>query len=178
MAWSWTYHLTWTCYGQWLRGDVRGYVEDGNNKPGTPYAWGDPAAYGADANRMAESACWLTNGQRLAAEGAIREACVFRKWNLVEMNVQPDHVHVVVEAPQVDGKRVRQILKGRGTRALREVDPSRRRWWTQGGKVDTVRSDAQLHGVVEYVKNRQPFGRVGQCEPHAEARGNGKRLGG
>jgi REP element-mobilizing transposase RayT len=162
MAWSYTYHLTWTCYGQWLRGDVRGYVEDGCNEPGTPYAWGDAQGHNADANRMAETACWLTDAQRRVAEEAIGEACVFRRWSLLAVNVQPDHVHTVLEAPEVDGKRARRILKDRATRALRQVGGSRRRWWTESGKVDAIRSEARLREVVEYVRNRQPFKRVGR----------------
>jgi REP element-mobilizing transposase RayT len=132
-------------------------VDDGVNEPGTPYAWGDAQGYAADAKRMAESPCRLTDGQRATAEDAIREACEFRSWRLVAVNVQPDHAHVVVEAPEVDGVRTRQILKDRATRALKREYPGRRRWWTREGKVDVIRTAAQLREIADYVRNRQPY---------------------
>ena len=118
-----TYHITWTCYGQWLHGDARGYVDDRHRTPGEPYAYGHPDYYNTDFNRMKEEPCWLGDEQRLRAEAAIEEACSFRGWNLMAVNVQPDHVHVAVEARETDGVRARQVLKDRSTRALKAAYP-------------------------------------------------------
>ena len=54
------YHLSWTCYGQWLQGDVRGYVDRQHRTPGEPYAHNQPQFYNASANRMKEPPVWLT----------------------------------------------------------------------------------------------------------------------
>jgi hypothetical protein len=64
------YHLTWTCYGQWLHGDARGYVDRLNRAPGAPYPPHDPRRFNAAANRMAETPCLLGDRQRLVAEAA------------------------------------------------------------------------------------------------------------
>ena len=154
-----TYHLTWTCYGQWLPGDDRGWVDVGHRTPGAPYEPADPRFRTAAANRMTETACWLADAQRAAAEEAVEEACTFRGWRLLSVNAQPDHVHVVVDAPEVDGKRVRHVLKDRATRALQGTEECRRHWWTEGGKIERVRDDAHLRNVLAYVE-RQPFPRV------------------
>lgn len=51
--------LTWTCYGQWLPGDARGFVgnvreEDGtqisHNVPGTPYDADEPLLQAGSAS--------------------------------------------------------------------------------------------------------------------------------
>jgi REP element-mobilizing transposase RayT len=160
MAPPMAYHLIWTCYGQWLRGDSRGYVDAEHNEPGTPYPFRDERRYTADANRMAEPPCWLTEDLRHEAQAAMTEACAFRGWRLHAINVQPDHVHVLVTAPEVRGTRARQVLKDRATRALRARDAGRRRWWTAGGKVEPVSGERRLHDLANYVNNRQPFRRV------------------
>lgn len=154
------YHLSWTCYGQWLHGDVRGYVDDRHRTPGEPYIYDHPQRRSAAANRMAEPPCWLTHARRGAAEEALREACAFRGWMLHALNVQPDHVHVVITARGLTGKRVMQRLKDRATRRLRETVPERRRWWTEGGKVDLIFNERHLGQVVDYVHSRQPFPRA------------------
>jgi len=154
------YHLSWTCYGQWLHGDVRGYVDDRHRTPGEPYVYDHPQRRSAAANRMAEPPCWLTDDRRRVAEEAIREACAFRGWELEAVNVQPDHAHVVVRAPGHTGKKVRARLKDRATRALKATASGRERWWTEGGKVDLVLDERHLQQVVDYVNNRQPFPHV------------------
>ena len=153
------YHLTWTCYGQWLQGDARGYVDRTCRTPGTPYRHNEPRYYNASANRMEESPVWLSDPQRKAATAAVRSTCDFRRWALRAVNVQPDHAHVVVEAPGVTGKIVRRLLKGWATRSLKPGDPTRRRFWTKGGKVELIRDARRLAEVIDYV-NHQPFPRV------------------
>ena len=174
-----TYHLTWTCYGQWLHGDAHGSVDREHRTPGTPYAPADGRSCNAEANRMTEPACWLTDRQRVVVESALREACEFRGWRLMAVNAQPDHVHVVVEAPETDGKRVRQVLKDRSARALGGADAGRRHWWTEGGKVDRIRSTTHLRQAVEYVEGKQHFAAVeGRTQPAAPAAGSEQRAAG
>lgn len=168
-----TYHITWTCYGQWLHGDARGYVDDRHRTPGEPYAYDHPDYYNTDFNRMKEEPCWLSDEQRLRAEAAIEEACSFRGWNLMAVNVQPDHVHVAVEARETDGVRARQVLKDRSTRALKAAYPPRCKWWTEGGKVEAMRYDAQLANVIEYINEGQRHPRPVRKSPAASAAGSG-----
>ena len=154
------YLITWTCYGQWLRGDRRGYVDRRHRTPGTPYPWNHTDFFNADAVRMRESHCWLTDDQRKVAEAAMRAACEFRGWHLHAVNVQPDHVHLVVKAVGYTGKQARARLKDRATRQLKAAAPGRQKWWTEGGKVDLIFDKRHLKQAIDYVNNRQPFPRV------------------
>ncbi len=153
------YHLTWTCYGQWLHGDARGYVDRRHRTPGTPYEHNHPEQYNAAANRMKEGAVWLSDSQRATASRAIREACRHCDWRLVEQNVQPDHVHVLVAAPGVTGKYARKFLKAWATRRLGAQTPGRKHWWTDGGKVEVIQNAIRLQQAVVYVRT-QRFQRV------------------
>jgi REP element-mobilizing transposase RayT len=157
------YHISWTCYGQWLHGDPRGFVDRQHHTPGEPYIYDDPHRRSAAANRLAEPPCWLTEDQRHVTQQAIREACAFRNWELSAVNTQPDHVHVVVRAPGHTGKEVRARLKDRATRALKGAngrESGRMHWWTEGGKVELMLDEQRWQQAIDYVNNRQPFPRV------------------
>jgi REP element-mobilizing transposase RayT len=108
---------------------------------------------------MKEGAVWLSTSQRATASRAIREGCQYCGWRLVEQNVQPDHVHVIVEAPSVTGKYARKFLKAWATRRLGAESGGRRRWWTKGGKVEVIRDTIRLQQAAAYVRE-QPFPQV------------------
>jgi len=154
------YHITWTCYGQWLHGDRRGFVDRHHHTPGEPYPYDDPHRHNAAANRLVETPCTLTDVQRRVTQDAIGEACTFRQWELSAVNAQPDHVHVVVLAPGHTGKQVRTRLKDRASRALNDTDANRTRWWTEGGKTEPIRDEQRLKQAIRYVNERQPFPRI------------------
>jgi REP element-mobilizing transposase RayT len=151
------YHLTWTCYGQWLQGDARGYVDRQHRTPGEPYPSANLAHYTASANRMSEEPCWLSDPQRCTAEAAVREAASHRSWPIHALNPQPDHVHVVIEARGVTGKRAREALKSWATMQLNRRHGRRLHWWTSGGKVELVLDARHLAQVVEYVMHKQHY---------------------
>ena len=153
------YHLIWTCYGQWLHGDSRGYVDQQHRNVGEPYPANDPRRYNAAANRMAEDPVWLADAQRSRATAAIREVCTHRGWRLITVNVQPDHTHVAVTAAGVTGKVAMERIKSWASMQLNRAFARRSRWWTVGGKVELVLSEAQLSEVVAYIEN-QRFPRV------------------
>jgi len=156
------YHVSWTCYGQWLHGDVRGFVDRRHHTPGEPYPYNVPQWVADAANRMSETPCWLTEAERRIADHAIREACAFREWCLHALNVQPDHVHAVVGAGACPGADVRTRLKDRATRALKAAGTQgRTHWWTDGGKVEVLVDERRLHEAIEYVNHRQPHPKVG-----------------
>ena len=150
------YHLTWTCYGQWLPGDARGFVDREHRTPDSPYAEPDLRLYTASANRMAEHACWLSDRHRAVAQAALEEACQHRGWTLEEVNVQPDHVHLALRAPPLTGKRAMEALKSWATMCLNRAFPRRNRWWTKGGKVELIYNEAHLRSVTAYIR-RQRF---------------------
>jgi len=148
------YHLSWTCYGQWLQGDARGYVDRQHRTPGEPYVYNNPQFYTAAANRMTEPPVWLSDEHRRRVRDAMEAVCAHRQWRLEKQNVQPDHVHVVVRARDVTGKRAMKALKGWATRALNALGPRRSHWWTVGGKVEQVWNERRLRQVIAYVANQ------------------------
>jgi putative transposase len=77
---------------------------------------------------------------------------------VVELEVMPDHVHLLVEIPPtVALSRFMQIMKGRTSRVLRAEFPALRRLsalWTPSWFVSTV-GGAPLDVVRRYVENQK-----------------------
>jgi hypothetical protein len=69
-----TYHIVWTTYGTWLRGDVRGRVDKKNTGIQVP----DPERERQSREWMAEDAVLLTPCQRVIADSTIRDHCPMR----------------------------------------------------------------------------------------------------
>jgi REP element-mobilizing transposase RayT len=108
------YHLTWTTYGTWLRGDKRGYVgrtlsQEGSvtpphNEYHSLYDADDGRTYNRDANALKSSPVHLNAQQAACAATALCEAAEHAGYELLRAAVMADHVHVLVAA-HPDGKR-------------------------------------------------------------------------
>ena len=90
------YFLTFRTYGTWLPGDTRGYTHhtpDGRGVKGrTPTS---------SLRRHAETvqlndALILDDKLRTFIDETVREACEYREWNVLALNVRSNHVHLVV----------------------------------------------------------------------------------
>lgn len=88
-----------------------------------------------------------------------KEVCKELKTELVEIEVMPDHVHLLVEAdPQFGIHKVVKKIKGRSSRILREEFP----WlkskipslWTNSYFVTTT-GGAPLEVVKKYIENQK-----------------------
>ncbi len=93
----------------------------------------------------------------------IRAVCAERNVGVVEVEVMPDHVHVLVSVdPQYGIHRLVKGIKGRSSRVLREEFPSLKRrlpsLWTNAYYVGTVggASLATVRGYVEMQKGVSP----------------------
>lgn len=78
---------------------------------------------------------------------------------LIEMEVMPDHVHLLVECdPQFGIHRLVKAIKGRSSRLLRQEFPQLRRriptLWTNSYFVSTV-GGAPLAVVKRYIENQK-----------------------
>lgn len=78
---------------------------------------------------------------------------------LVELEVMPDHVHLVVEVdPQFGIHKLVKAIKGRSSRVLRQEFPSLKSklptLWTNSYFVATV-GGARLEVVKRYVENQK-----------------------
>ena len=89
----------------------------------------------------------------------IREVVADKGAWLVEMEVMPDHVHLLVEVdPQFGVHRLVKAIKGRSSRVLREEFPHLKSrlptLWTNSYFVTTV-GGAPLAAIKRYVENQK-----------------------
>ncbi len=80
---------------------------------------------------------------------------------VIEVEVMPDHVHLLVEIPPTAPlSRFVKLVKGRSSRVLRQEFPRLRGLpssWTRSWFVSTV-GGAPLEVVRQYVENQKPAG--------------------
>ncbi|GMV85833.1 MAG: hypothetical protein AMXMBFR80_16880 [Dehalococcoidia bacterium] len=148
--------LTWRTYGSWLPGDERGWVDAQRNGFGEPMNLPDVRLEGAARGQMGYVPLEFSDHQRLAVDLAIREACEFRGWKVVALNVRTNHVHLVVGADEQPAK-VLNVLKARATTALRagRMVAEHRPIWSRGGSRRVLWDAQALAAAVEYVLNGQ-----------------------
>jgi hypothetical protein len=124
--------LSWTCYGTWLPGDLRGYVSNTRhstggftakqNIPGTPYTADDPFAHKrAHVFQKGKSVRLTFREARWAAESFVAAAAK-RGWRILRGAIMANHVHLVVCDCPDDGPAVQRIFKG-----VSQADLSKRR---------------------------------------------------
>lgn len=101
----------------------------------------------------------LVNGVDGRLKDIIRETCAEIHADLIEMEVMPDHVHLLVEVdPQYGIHRAVRLIKGRSSRLLRDEYP----WlksrlptlWTNSYFVSTV-GGAPLKTIRQYIENQK-----------------------
>lgn len=89
----------------------------------------------------------------------LREVVADTRSELIESEVMPDHVHVLVEVdPQFGIHRFTKLLKGRSSRFLRQEFPTLRSrlptLWTNSYFVSTV-GGSPLAVVKKYIENQK-----------------------
>jgi putative transposase len=101
----------------------------------------------------------LINGVDKRLKEIIKEVAKEKKSDLMELEVMPDHVHLLLEVdPQYGIHRVIKMMKGRSSRYLREEFP----WlksrlptlWTNSYFVSTV-GGAPLSVIKQYIENQK-----------------------
>lgn len=101
----------------------------------------------------------LIKGVDVRLKEIIREVCNEFSANLIELEVMPDHVHLLVEVdPQFGVTKLIRYMKGRSSTFLRQEFP----WlksrlptlWTNSYFVSTV-GGAPLEVVKQYIENQK-----------------------
>jgi putative transposase len=92
-------------------------------------------------------------------EQIIREVCSEHEAEVLSLDIQPDHVHLLVECdPQFGIHRLVRLIKGRSSRSLRqEFPPLTTRMstlWTNSYFVSTV-GGAPLSVIKQYIENQK-----------------------
>jgi REP element-mobilizing transposase RayT len=145
------YFFTWTTYGTWLPGDERGWVDGATHEM---HFTGNPARQEQARARMVETPVTLTPEQRQLVEEVIRKHCRIRGWTLHAVNVRTQHVHVVASIDRAP-KIALAELKAWCTRRLKEREPGRQHWWSEGGCKTPLEEEDDLEGVIVYVRDCQ-----------------------
>lgn len=140
------FFLTWVTYGTWLPGDERGWIK-------RQRGWQSPdpmREYEAQIS-MTEDACLLSQRQRDAVEGQIRETCAHRGWLLHAVSCRSNHVHVVVHASDTNPDKIRADLKAWTARRLQQFDMDRTNWWAERGSIRYLYNQDGFEAAVAYV---------------------------
>jgi REP element-mobilizing transposase RayT len=155
---------TWTCYGQWLPGDPRGYVsntltEEGyrakRNVPGTAYDRDERATHRLAKALQKHPTTWLTPELAMVAAEGLLGAAVDREWMILRAAVMSNHVHVVVAECPDDGSTVRRVLKGVSQVALNAYVGKPCSWWTHGGSDRYLHGERAILAAVNYVTRQE-----------------------
>ena len=101
----------------------------------------------------------LVNGVDERLKSLIQEICVERSFTLIEMEVMPDHVHLLIEVdPQIGIHRAIKLIKGTTSRVLRQEIPWQRSrlpaLGTNSYFVSTV-GGARLSTIKKYIENQK-----------------------
>jgi putative transposase len=101
----------------------------------------------------------LINGVDIRLKSILQEVCTEFNAELLELEVMPDHVHILVGVdPQFGIAKLIRYLKGRSSRLLRQEFP----WlksrlptlWTNSYFVATV-GGAPLSVIKQYIENQK-----------------------
>ena len=146
-----TYFITWTTYGTWLPGDVRGWrhTKKGNQRP-------QPLLEAWCRNRLSGKPVLLNETQFKKVEEVCRRHAAIRRWILHAVNARSNHVHLAVTADKAP-EFVRDQFKANATRVLRQNPDAiaNDKVWTRGGDCEVVDGEDDLARVVEYILDAQ-----------------------
>ncbi len=135
--------LTMTTYGSWLRGDQRGWVDDGVIFPA------DPSLEAADRGRLKHPPYRFSPLQLFNVGGMIGRALIERlNVTVLALTVQSWHVHLVIGDTTHSVGAVVKCAKDAVRWGLKPGRPM----WTEGFDKRFCFEAASLHRRVQYVE--------------------------
>ncbi|MHB1630202.1 MAG: IS200/IS605 family transposase [Bacilli bacterium] len=101
----------------------------------------------------------LVDGVDERLKELIREVAAERQADILELEVMPDHVHLLIGVdPQFGIHHLVKLIKGRSSHCLRQEFPQLRSrlptLWTNSYFVSTV-GGAPLAGIKQYIENQK-----------------------
>ena len=97
---------------------------------------------------------------KVRIEELIKECGEINSFEIVELAIQPDHVHVLLSAkPRYSPSKIMQLVKGGSSKKIREEHPELREFlwgdsfWVDGYFVSTL-STVTESVIREYIKNQ------------------------
>ena len=119
-------------------------------------------------HRMMYHVVWIPKYRKRVLKGEIADRiralileCVeVNRWHMHEINVQPDHVHILIQLrPDISVSDAVKLIKGKSSRIIREEFPSLeefywgKNFWAQGFFVETV-GQVNEQTIKDYIKNQ------------------------
>jgi len=152
------YLITFTTYGTWLHGDIRGSADTEHNEFGSKYLPEKTGMVNFERSKLQNDVVSLNEQQRELTLQSILEVCNTRGWFAHIVHVLSDHVHAVVSA-RIEPEKIMTDFKRYATRALKEAGYNKvQKYWTRHGSTRYIWANEKLNAVVTYVKVKQ--GRV------------------
>jgi len=155
------YFLTWSTYATRLHGDARGSVDRDHNRPGTPLLPPAPNRERARRASTTQPPMTLDTTMRRLVASAITDHAALRRWHVLALAVQTNHVHVVIDVSEAPShpspEKVMHELKSWATRRLREARciAHDRRVWTAHASTRWINDEKGLLAAVDDVERLQ-----------------------
>ena len=90
----------------------------------------------------------------------IQECADVNRWQVEEINIQPDHVHILIQLrPDISVSKAVQLIKGKSSRIIRKEFPSLEEFywgnnfWSEGFFVETI-GRLNEDAIKKYIKNQ------------------------
>ena len=88
------------------------------------------------------------------------ECADFQRWKIEELNIQPDHIHMLIRMrPEVSVSRMVQLFKGKTSKIIREEFPELQEFlwgnsfWADGYFAETS-GQVNESSIREYIRNQ------------------------
>jgi putative transposase len=119
-------------------------------------------------HRLMVHIVWLPKYRKRILKGAlaarlkelIQECADVNRWQVDELNVQPDHVHLIIQfKPDIAISKMVQLMKGKSSKVIRQEFPELREFywgdsfWADGFFAETV-GTCNVETIKNYVKNQ------------------------
>ena len=134
--------VTWTTYGNWLQGDKRGYVKNGQILPG------NKNLYLANQRQQKSPSVKLDSNQKRGVENAILKEAEKVGQNIFAIAVCANHVHLVVEVSTESIEKVVHRYKRSATFFF-----ARWGWIAKYGQADSIKGFASQRKNLKTKSN-------------------------
>jgi REP element-mobilizing transposase RayT len=148
-----TYLLTFDCYGMWLPGDQRGWIDRIRGEHRGGYREPSPALEAHAQELMLHDPYLLDRPRAQSVLAAILEVCEYRDWELLAAHVRTNHVHCVVDSVMPPSQAIGDF-KAYASRALNKIEGQQKRW-ARGGAASTLITNQAIYAAIHYVAECQ-----------------------
>lgn len=150
------YLISIRCYGTWLPGDERGWVDPDHNDFGTPYRPPQRGLAQSTVKNLTQDPYSLDAQRRSLVLDAIIKVCEHREYTLEAAHVLDNHLHTVVRA-KVKPEPIMNAFKSYASRALNEsnLDTDDRKRWSRHGSTRWLWKIEEVERAIQYTLDEQ-----------------------